>query len=75
MKPCHCDNMNEPRGYYAKGNKSDRKRQIPCISYVESKKKNQTNKTKWKQTHRCREQTGNCHRGGVRGVGEIGGGN
>ena len=29
MKPCHCNNMNRPRGYYAKWNKSDRERQIP----------------------------------------------
>ena len=27
MKPCHCDSMNESKGYYAKENKSDRKRQ------------------------------------------------
>ena len=40
---------------------------------MESKKQNQkTNKTKQKQTHRDREQSGGCQRGGERGRKEIG---
>ena len=46
------------RGYYAKGNKSDRERQIVYdITYMWNLKNNLVNITKKKQTHRHREQT------------------
>ena len=35
--------------------------------YVESKKKQTNEQTKWKQTHRYREQRGSCQRGGCGG--------
>ena len=56
-----CKNMDGSRGYYTKENKSDRERQIlHDLTYVWNLK----NKTKQKQTHRYREQTGGCPRGG-----------
>ena len=40
-----CNNMDGPRGYYAKWNKSDRERQILYdFIYMESKKAKQMNK-------------------------------
>ena len=62
--------MDGPRWYYVKGSKSDRERQIPYDFTYMWNIKNQnkwTNITKQKQTHRYREQTGGCQRGG--GVG------
>ena len=60
-----CDNTDGPRGYYAKWNKADRKRNTVWFHlYVESKKQNKwTNKTKQERTHRYREQTGGCQKG------------
>ena len=53
-----CNNMDGPRGYYAKWNKSDRERQIPYnfiyVWNLKSKNK-ETNITQQKHTHRCRE--------------------
>ena len=51
--------MDGSRGFYAKWNKSDRERQIVYdLTYMGKVKKQ--NKTKWKQTHRYREQMGGC---------------
>ena len=53
--------MDGPRGYYAKGNTSDRERQPPCdVTYVKSKNKTHTQKTD------------GCQRGGVGGLGKQG---
>ena len=42
IKPCICDNMDEPRGYYAKWNESHRERQILYdFTYMWNLKKNQ----------------------------------
>ena len=62
-----CNNIDRPRGYYAKSNKSDRKRQIQYDLNVESKKLNKwTNITIQKQIHRYREQICGCEAGGGR---------
>ena len=59
------DNMDKPRGYYATWNTSDRERQILYeFTCMWSLKQNKTNKTKQKQTHRFKEQTGGCQREG-----------
>ena len=60
-----CSNMDGPRDYHTKWNKSDRERQISYdIIYVESKKMIQMNLlTKQKQTHRLRKQTYDYQRG------------
>ena len=61
--------MDEPRGFYAKLNTSDRERQIPYdFTYTWNLKKNKINEqAKLKQTHRYKEQTDNCQRGGTLG--------
>ena len=63
--------MHGPRGYYVKGNKSDRETQIPYdFAYTWNLKKKKikwTNITKQKQIHRYRQQTGDCQEGGIRG--------
>ena len=61
-----CNNMDEPRVYYAEWNKSDRERQtLYDITYMRNLKK--YNKlvtiTKKQQTHRYREQTSGYHWG------------
>ena len=64
--------MDEPGGYYAKWNKSDRERQIPydfTYWWNLKNKTNKQNKTKWKQTHRNTEQRGGCQRERGSGVG------
>ena len=62
------DNIDRPRGYYAKWNKSEKDKYCMISLYMESKKQNTwTNRTKQKQTHRYREQTGCCPKGGGRG--------
>ena len=61
--------MDGPRGYYAKLNKLERERQIPCdftCTY------NPKTKVKQKQTYKYREQIGSCQRGMRWGVCEIG---
>ena len=50
-----CDNMAGSRGYYAKWSKSDRESIVWFHVYVESKKQNEQNKIKQKQTHRYKE--------------------
>ena len=43
-----CNNMDGPRGYYAKWSQSDKKRQIPYdLIYMWNKKQN---KTQWSRT-------------------------
>ena len=61
-----CNNMDGPRDYHDKWNKSDRERQIlyDFTTCGIQKKKKWTNITKEKQSHRYREQTGGCQRGG-----------
>ena len=75
-----CSNMNGPRDYHTKWNKSDRKTNtIWYHLYVESKSGTNEHKygtmnlsTKQKQTHRHREQTCGCQRGGRRVMNELG---
>ena len=43
MKSCHCNTMDEPRGYYAKQNKLDQERQIPYDFTYMWNLKNKTN--------------------------------
>ena len=61
MKSCNLQHMNGPGGYYAKWNKSDREI-VWFHLHIEPKK--WTNITKWKQSHRYKEQTDGCQRGG-----------
>ena len=57
--------MDGARGYYAKGNKSVRERQIPYdFTYMWNLKNIRNEQTKLKQTHRHREQTDGCQRAG-----------
>ena len=58
--------MDEPRGFYAKLNTSDRERQIPYdFTYTWNLKKNKINdQAKLKQTHRYKEQTDSYWGGG-----------
>ena len=68
-----CDNMNGPRGYYAKWNKSDTERQILCdfIYMWNLKKQNKwTIIVKQTQSHRYREQKRCLPKG--RGLGDEG---
>ena len=58
--------MDGPGGYYAKCNKSDRKKQID-FTYMLNLKNKCTNKTKQKQNRRYREQTAGCQRRGLGG--------
>ena len=59
-----CDNMDDSRGHYAKGIKSDRERQICMISFI---------RRIWKcQTHRTRENSGCRGRGGWERWGDVG---
>ena len=45
--------------------KSDRETQIPSnFTYMWNRKNKRNEHTKQKQTHRCREQTDGCQRGG-----------
>ena len=61
-----CDNKDESRGQYAKGNKLDRERNNPWSQlYVKSK----TKPKKKNQAYRYREQIGGCQEG-RRGDGE-----
>ena len=59
--------------HHAKGNKSDRERQIPYdFTYIgnlkkKKKPKEQTHTKRQKQTHRYREQMGDCQREGKGG--------
>ena len=56
-----CNNMNTPRGYYAKWKKSQNNMtSLTC----RIRKTKQANKAKWKETHRYREQIVICQRGG-----------
>ena len=58
--------MDEHKGYYAKWNWKDRERQLPYdFTSMWNLKLKKTNKTKQKQTHRYRKQTGNCQSRGV----------
>ena len=61
MKSYQCDNIDGPKGYYAKRNKSDKEKKIPlhftCIWDLKNKINEQT---KQKQTHRYREQIDAC---------------
>ena len=53
------------------GNKLEKTITVWFHFNVESKKQNKwTNKTKQQQTHRYKEQTGGCQRGGVLGDGQ-----
>lgn len=57
--------MSGSRGHYAKGNKSDKERQIPYdFSYMWNL---MTNKQTKPQAHRYRKQIGGCQRQGVGG--------
>ena len=60
-----CSEVDGPRGYYSKWNKSDSKKQIPYVfTYMWNlKSKKQMNQHN-KHSHRYREQTGSCHRRG-----------
>ena len=59
-----CNDMDGPRGYYANWSKSDRERQIPYdLAYMWNLKDKTNEQTKQKQTHRYREQTGDCQVG------------
>ena len=52
-----CNNMDGPRGYYAKWNKSDEERQIPHdFTYMW----NLQNKQKAQKTHKYRDQMDSC---------------
>ena len=63
MKSYHLQNMDGPRGCWAKQNKSDRKRQIPHDFIYMWNLKNEINEhTKQKQTHR--EQSDDSQREG-----------
>ena len=55
--------------YYAKWNKSNRERQISCdFTYMWNLKNKINEQSKWKQTHRYGEQTGDCQlKGGLLG--------
>ena len=55
MKSCHLCNKNGPRGYYAKGNKSEKDKYYDFIYTWNLKHKLNI---KQKQCHRHREQTG-----------------
>ena len=60
-------NIDVPRGYYAKRNKSERERRIPCDFTYTWNLKNKINK-QTQQTHRYREQIDGCQMGeGLRG--------
>ena len=65
-----CDNMDRPRGYNAKWNKSDWEKQIPYdFTYMWNLKK--TKQTKQNRNRlRYRKQTGGHQRGGRWGVGQ-----
>ena len=68
MKSCHLQQHGWTWGYYAKWNKSHRERKMPYdITLIWNLK----NKTKWKQTHKYREQMGDSQRG-FGGEGESG---
>ena len=60
----------EPRGYDAKWNKSDRERQIQYyFTYMWDPKNKANEQTKQNQTGQCKEQPGGCQRGrGGRGA-------
>ena len=60
------DNMYGPRRNYAKWNISKKKKILYHVTYMWSLE-NKIIKTKWKQTHRYREQTGGCQKGGGEG--------
>ena len=65
----YCSNMDGPRAYHTKWNKSDRERQIPYMSLI-GRIENMTQinlSVKWKQTDRYREQTHGCQEGGREG--------
>ena len=65
MKSCHLCNKNGPRGYYAKGNKSEKDKYYDFIYTWNLKHKLNI---KQKQTHRHRKQTYGYQRG--KGEGE-----
>ena len=55
-----CDNIDRSRKHYVKCIKLEKDKDcMISLIYV-----NQTNKTKWKQTHRYREQMSGCQKGG-----------
>ena len=65
-----CDSMSGPIGYYVKWNKSFRERNLPYdFTYMWNLKYRINKQTKPKQTHRYREQTDGCQRGGFWGTG------
>ena len=56
-----CNNMVGSRGYYTKWNKSDREKQLPYdINYMWNVKNKTNEKTKWKQTHKYKEEINGC---------------
>ena len=58
-----CNNMDGPRGCYAKSSKSERTRQIPYnFTYMWNLKNKISEQAKWKQTHRYRKTNG-CQMG------------
>ena len=69
IKSFHFDNMDGSEVYYAKWNKSEKGRYYmtsPTCGIYKDKETKQ-NKTKQKQTHRHKEQIGDCHEGLVGG--------
>ena len=60
-----CNNLDEPRGYYAKWNKLE-KDQYCVISHISE------SKIQSKMQHRCREQKGSCQKVGGGGIGKTG---
>ena len=65
--------MNGPRGYYAKWTKLNSERKVPYHLTYMWNLKDKTNKTKWKETHRYREQMGDFQKeGGGKGWGKLG---
>ena len=52
MKSCHCNTMDEPRGYYAKQNKLDQERQIPYDFTYMWNLKNKTNDQTYQNRNR-----------------------
>ena len=66
MKSCVFNSIVGPRRYDAKWNKSDRDKQHLISLTCRIQQMNKRDKTKNKNSLRCREPTGDCQREGVR---------
>ena len=67
MKSCHCDNLEGPRGYYAKEISQRKPNTVWSHFNMELKKQNKLiikkKQKAQKQAHRYREQAHGCQRG------------